>query len=208
MSDTSAQAADPDPSGTPFPRAVVVILVVLAGLLVAGVGTIGILFGGQPTQLSTSDSVGRTGPLALPPVPAPAADSADCTRLVAALPGSMRSGADTLTRRDLVAPAPVGALAWGSPHSDPVVLRCGLERPAELTPTAELLDVSGVRWLRIPGDDTVTWLAVDRPVYVALTEPATAGTGPLQDISTTVRGILPAKPVDAQPLSPEPSPTH
>lgn len=208
MSDTSAPHAEPDPPGTPFPRALVVVLVALGGLLVAGVGTVGVLYGGQSTEPSTSDSAGRTGPLVLPPVPAPAAGSPDCTRLLAALPGSMRSGTDTLTHRELLAPAPVGAAAWGSPRSDPVVLRCGLDRPAELTPTAELLDVSGVRWLRIPGDSDITWLAVDRAVYVALTEPSAAGTGPLQDVSATIRTVLPPQPVHAGPLSPEPSPTH
>lgn len=207
-------STEPDPPGTPpaspFPRALILTMVVLAGLLVVGVGTIGVLFGGSTptTAPSTADTTDRTGPLAVVPVPAPAQDSPDCTALVGALPSSLVSGSQTLTRRELRRPAPAATVAWGNPQTDPIVLRCGLERPAELTPTAQLLDVSGVRWLQIPGSGSTTWLVVDRAVYVALTESTDAGTGPLQDISAAVRATLPAKQVDTQPLSPEPTPSR
>ena len=74
----------------------------------------------------------------------------------------------------------------------PVVLRCGLPRPAELTPTSELLEVNGVRWLTLTDGALVTSIAVDRPVYVALTAPAGVGSGPLQAVSDAVRTTLPA----------------
>lgn len=197
------------PPVAPFPRALVVILVTLAVLLVIGVGAVGVLFGAdQSTAPSTSDTSRRVGPLALPPVPAPEVNSVACTRIVGALPQTLVSGGQTLTRRQLVQPAPPATVAWGNPNHDPVVVRCGLERPAELTPTAQLLDVSGVRWLQIPGGDSNTWLVVDRGVYLALTEPTNAGTGPLQDVSAAVRSLLPAQPINAQPLSAEPTPTH
>ena len=82
----------------------------------------------------------------------------------------------------------------------PVVLRCGLTRPAELTPDAALLEVNGVRWLQLTdaGPDPVvtSYVAVDRPVYVVLTVPVEAGSGPLQAVADAVRATLPATAVD------------
>ena len=60
--------------------------------------------------------------------------------------------------------------AWAA-DPVPLVLRCGLPRPAELTPTSALLEVNGVRWLTLTDGALVTSIAVDRPVYVAFTAP-------------------------------------
>ena len=38
----------------------------------------------------------------------------------------------------------------------------------------------------------VTYVAVDRPVYVVLTEPTDVGSGPLQAVADVVRQTLPA----------------
>ncbi len=84
-------------------------------------------------------------------------------------------------------------MAWGAPN--PVVLRCGLDRPPELTRDASLRVVNGVRWLHVPGQGSATWYAVDRPVYAALTVPADAGTGPLQQMSDTLADTLPETPL-------------
>ena len=71
-----------------------------------------------------------------------------------------------------------------------------LPRPAELTPTSALLEVNGVRWLQLddglPDPVQVSYIAVDRPVYVALTTPVDAGSAPLQHLSDVVRETLPA----------------
>jgi hypothetical protein len=79
------------------------------------------------------------------------------------------------------------------------VLRCGLTRPAELGPTSLLLEVNGVRWLRlddgIPDPVEVSYVAVDRPVYVVLTTPPAVGTGPLQAVSDVLRETLDARDV-------------
>jgi hypothetical protein len=66
-----------------------------------------------------------------------------------------------------------------------VVLRCGLARPPELTPTAQLREISGVRWLPVQGEHAATWYLVDREVFVALTVPEGTGTGVLQGVSET-----------------------
>ena len=166
----------------------------LAVLLTVGVAVLGLVLGGPP-----EDVPGRTGPLALVSIDAPAAGSAECTSLIGKLPAGLPSGKDTLPRRELASPAPPATVAWGDTAHDPVVLRCGLPRPAELSATAQLRVISDVQWLQLPGSGSSTWVVVDRGVYVALTVPDDAGTGPLQDISTTVRDVLPKQPVKTTP---------
>jgi hypothetical protein len=133
-------------------------------------------------------------PLALAPVPAPAASSPDCTRLLAGLPQTLDGGElGALPRRRLVAPAPAGAAAWGEP---PVVMRCGLDRPAQLSPSSGLLSVSGVEFLQIPSPGASTWVAVDRPVYVVVALPPTSGSGPLQQIAKAIASTLPKQGIE------------
>ncbi|GLY66990.1 DUF3515 domain-containing protein [Amycolatopsis taiwanensis] len=173
-----------DTAGAP-PRRLIVVAAVVAVILAAGIAVAGIFArsGGQP----------GTGPLALPSVPAPEAGSPECATLLGALPLELTSGGTTLVRRELAAPAPAATVAWG--EQETVVLRCGLERPPELTPTSQLRVVSGVQWLPVLGDGSTTWYVVDRPVYVALTVPGSVGTGPLQDVSGAVATKLPPQPL-------------
>ena len=139
------------------------------------------------------------GPVELASVPAPAADSVECTQLLAALPDKLDGGEHgTLQRRRLAVPtpsgvAPTGAAAWGEP---PVVLRCGLDRPAALTATSRLLIISGVQFLKLPNPGTSTWIAVDRPVYIVVDLPPATGSGPLQQVATVIADILPQRDVN------------
>jgi hypothetical protein len=138
----------------------------------------------------------ETGPLAVAPVDAPDATGPDCAALLAALPAELTGPDGPLAPRPIAQAEQLpGVRAWAaSPR--PVVLRCGLPRPAELTPTSALLEVNGVRWLQLddglPDPVQVSYIAVDRPVYVALTTPVDAGSGPLQEVSDVVRTTLPA----------------
>jgi hypothetical protein len=174
-----------------LPRPVLAVVIGLPMLLAAGVVIVAVLLGRPDDQQppETAD-----WPLAVPAVPAPAAGSAHCRALLDGLPDRLASAGTELHRRPLATPAPAATAAWGA--EQPVILRCGLDRPAELTRTAALLEINGVRWLRLAGPDaTNTWVAVDRPVYVALTMSDAAGTGPLQDVSTAITATLPAQPV-------------
>lgn len=161
--------------------------------MLAAVIALPLLLATAVAALSLLNRPGPEGPLAVPAVPAPAAGSAECSALVVALPRRLQSGATQLERRTLASPAPQGTAAWGAQR--PAVLRCGLDRPAELTRTAQLLEISGVRWLTLAGEGQSTWVAVDRPVYVALTLPDGAGTGPLQGVSSAIVASLPSRPV-------------
>jgi hypothetical protein len=135
-----------------------------------------------------------TGPLAVAPIDAPGASGPECTALLTALPAELDGPDGPMPPRPIAAPLP-GVRAWAAAPR-PVVLRCGLPRPAELTPTSALLEVNGVRWLQLedglPEPVQVSYIAVDRPVYVALTTPVDAGSAPLQHLSDVVRETLPA----------------
>ncbi|MFE0027823.1 DUF3515 domain-containing protein [Amycolatopsis sp. NPDC059021] len=173
-------------TGAP-PKAVLYIATALAVALAAAVAVFAL------TKGTATDSSAGQGPLALVSVPAPQAGSPDCATLMGAVPAELVSAGKKLTPRTLADPAPPSTIAWGD--TDPIVLRCGLERPPELTPTATLRQINGVQWLQVPGEGSATWYVVDRGVYSALTVPDSAGTGPLQDISGTIAAKLPARPL-------------
>jgi hypothetical protein len=185
-----------DQPSEPFSRAAIWLAVALVALLAVGVVVIGKLLDSgsssapAPTTPPTTPSKPpQTGPIALVPVDAPDATKPACARLIGALPAELTSGSATLRRLPLADPAPPATQAWGA-TGEPVVLRCGLPRPPELTPSSGLRDVSGVGWLVLTGDGASTWYTADREVFVALTVPADAGTGPLQRISETIAATL------------------
>ena len=136
-------------------------------------------------------------PVPIVAVPAPAATSAECGALMAALPETLGD----LPRAPVLDPAPPGAAAWrGEDGGEPVILRCGLDRPAEFAVGAALQAVDEVQWFRIADSGGSTWYAVDRGVYIALTLPPDSGPTPIQQISAAIAQALPAKPVDPAPV--------
>ncbi|MER7010131.1 DUF3515 domain-containing protein [Saccharopolyspora sp. NPDC000359] len=168
----------------------------LLALAVAGIGTYGWYTARQEQQaVEAAEQARRTGPLALAPIPAPEAGSAECAAVIDALPRELAVGDALVPRRELAQPAPAATVAWGDADHDPITVRCGIDAPAELTPTSQLVDVSGVSWLEINQGGDTSWLAVDRPVFVALSVPGDTGTGPLQDLSAILREKLPKQPV-------------
>lgn len=140
-------------------------------------------------------------PVALGPVPAPTADSAACVSLLGALPESIGD----FERAELVEPAPAGAAAWQRSESEPIVLRCGLDRPAEFDQAAALQVVNGVQWFQVSGTDiglaASTWFAVDRGEYIGITVPDGNGPTPIQEFSDTISATLPQQPLDPAPIA-------
>jgi hypothetical protein len=145
--------------------------------------------------------------VAIVAVPAPKADTAECRGLADALPEQLGD----YRRAPAADPAPAGAAAWrASPDGEAVILRCGLDRPAEFVVGSPIQVVDAVQWFRVgeagAGNDPAadvgrsTWFAVDRPVYVALTLPQGSGPTPIQEISEVIAKALPAKPVDPAPV--------
>ncbi len=140
-------------------------------------------------------------PLALGSVPAPAATEQPCTALLPALPDKVGD----YTRAELAQPAPPATAAWQLPDGgDPIVLRCGLDRPLEFDKASSLQIVNGVNWFEVrdqtSGVTSGTWFAVDRGIYIAVTMPNSAGPTPLQDISNAITKTLPARPIDPGPV--------
>ncbi len=187
-----------DKPDQPLSRVTLGVAVGLAVVLVLGVIVASLVLGGDPdeqavapTTTPTTTAPPRTGPYALVAVDAPAANAPGCTSLTAALPKELPNKGGVLTRLTLAEPAPAAAAAWAGDRGEPVVLRCGLTEPAELTPTARLKEVSTVNWLPIEGAGAITWYTVDRPVYIALTIPSDTGTGAIQELSETIATAVP-----------------
>ncbi len=187
-----------------LPVIAIVVVVVLAG------------------RIGSEPATDPTAPLALAEVEAPGAASAACAQLMADVP-TVLGGLD---RRELVgAGSPAATVdqsrqsdqsdqggqtgqggttsdlqagsvaAWGDP---PVVLRCGIPTPAELTCSAPVQVVDGVTWLPLTGQGATSYLVVDRSVRIALTVPDTiTSTGPWQEMSKIVARALPPRAICA-----------
>jgi hypothetical protein len=144
-------------------------------------------------------------PVVVPAAPAPHASDGACRSLAGALPQRLGD----YQRATLAEPAPEGAAAWRTGSGgEPVVLRCGLDRPAEFVVGSPIQVVDRVQWFEVsagqqsPGDaGRSTWYAVDRPVYVALTLPSGSGPTPIQQLSEVIDHTMAAVPINPAPVS-------
>jgi hypothetical protein len=179
------------------PGALLITAIVVAAGAIIAILVIAALRQSEPGQQA----------VAIASVPAPKADSAECRALAEALPEQLGE----YRRARAADPAPVGAAAWrATPDGETVVLRCGLDRPAEFVVGSPIQVVDAVQWFRVgeaaagsgsaADRDRSTWFAVDRPVYVALTLPQGSGPTPIQVISEVIAKALPAKPIDPAPV--------
>lgn len=138
-------------------------------------------------------------PVTIPAVSAPQATSPACLALIAALPQRLGD----FERADLAQPAPDGARAWRiGPDSEPVIVRCGLQRPADFVVGSPIQGVDKVQWFQVSdqsNDGRSTWYTVDRPVYVALTLPAGSGPTPIQQLSAVIDRTIASVPIDPAP---------
>ncbi|BBG00591.1 MULTISPECIES: DUF3515 domain-containing protein [Pseudonocardia] len=164
-----------------------VALPLLLALVVAGLGI--------HTRLTAGPD---TGPISLPAVAAPQAATPACRAVLDALPAELPGDPPMVGREQ--APDTPGALVWAA-EPEPVVLRCGTERPAELGPTSPLIVVNGVNWLPLTGAPDArsdTYAVVDREVYLELSAPTETGPGPLQAVADAVGATLPGQPVQVR----------
>lgn len=184
------------PSGraVPVPTGVIVAAVVIPVVLLA-VALVLVRNLGEDAAQQAADE-----PVAAVPIPSPDAESEACVTALEALP-------ETLGEAHRVAftePAPPGAAAYRMPDAEPVVVRCGLPAPPTFVVGVPLQAVNGVEWFNEPDPDPAvtasTWVAVDRPVYVAVTLPEGSGTGPIQDLSDALAGALDAVEPDPAPI--------
>ncbi len=137
-------------------------------------------------------------PLVIPSVPAPQAASPQCAALTAALPQRLGD----YQRATPAPPVPPATAAWrAGSGGDPIVLRCGLDRPTDFVVGAPIQVVDAVQWFREADSsgDLTTWFTVDRPVYVALTLPQGSGPTPIQQVSDVITVTIPAVPINPGP---------
>jgi Protein of unknown function (DUF3515) len=175
-----------DGNGDGPPRSLLIAAIALAVTAIVAVLAIAVLRQPPPQQK----------PVPIVTVPAPKAASPECTALMAALPEQLGD----YRRAPAAEPAPPGAAAWrAESDAEPVILRCGLDRPAEFVVGAPIQVVEPVQWFELTDADRSTWFAVDRPVYIALTLPAGSGPTPIQEISEAISQAMPAKPIDPAP---------
>jgi len=175
---------------TRYSPALIATAVALPVVLVVGVLVAAVVARNMPVERE---------PLALGPVPAPAADGPACAALLPALPDDLGD----YSVATLVDPVPPATKAWQPADSgEPIVLRCGLDRPLEFNRASPLQIVNDVRWFEIRDDTaaTSTWIAVDRETYIALTIPDGSGPTPLQAVSDALTGSVAAREIDPGPL--------
>jgi Protein of unknown function (DUF3515) len=166
------------------PRAVLIAALVLA------VGVVGVILALAATRHPPLQ------PVAIPTVPAPHAQDPACGALLDALPQRLGDYA----RAPIAQPVPAGTAGWReASDSEPVVLRCGLDRPTDFVVGSPIQLVDRVQWFEVPQDDRSTWYTVDRPVYVALTLPPGSGPTPIQQLSELIDHTMPAVPISPSP---------
>jgi hypothetical protein len=167
------------------PRAALIAALVLA------VGVVGVILGIAATRHPPPQA------LAVPTVPAPRAQDPACRALLEALPQRLGD----YQRAPIAQPTPPGTAAWRTAtDSEPVVLRCGLDRPTDFVVGSPIQQVDAVQWFEARQGDRSTWYAVDRPVYVALTLPSRSGPTPIQQLSDLIDHTMPAVPISPTPV--------
>ena len=81
------------------------------------------------------------------------------------------------------------AYAWGDP---PIVLVCGVDRPAGYVAGVSAIQINGVQWYVDTDDpDTTVWTTVDRPVYVQISLPSSVDSAPVTALTTHISQALP-----------------
>lgn len=128
------------------------------------------------------------------PVESYAAESstpAECAKFLASLPKTFEGYGDKRVSETQA--------SWAATkEGDPVIVRCGVSRPAELSPTSNLQVVNPVQWFitdSIEGSGQA-FVCVDHRPYVALWVPVNAGNGPITDVSAAIERTLPRGPLD------------
>ena len=108
----------------------------------------------------------------------------DCAALLGDLPPTVAG-----QPRRLVAGKIAGA--WGDP---PILLRCGVEKPASLKPTSECHEVNGVGWLAEPQSDGYLFTTIGRKHYASLEVPEDyqPAADALADVADLIARHLPA----------------
>lgn len=161
-----------------------------------------LLFGGGSGGHKSPSS---SSPVALPPLTPSAPSSnaatvAPCTKVLQALPERLGS---LLPRVVHPEPDSLFVVAWGDP---PVILRCGVARPADLKLGSSVDFIliggsdgrSGVYFDITKSDDNEVYTSVDRAVYISISVPAKYSSPPVPQLAQAIATALPPVCVGAQ----------
>jgi Protein of unknown function (DUF3515) len=132
-------------------------------------------------------TAGALGPLTVSaPPPSPTA-ARDCPAVISHLPATLAGR----PARQAKSSSPYVA-GWGDP---PIVLRCGVPRPAGYNGGSELSQVDGVQWFPAKRGTDMVWTAVDRGTYVELTIPGGRTGSAVVELSNALTQALPPRPL-------------
>jgi hypothetical protein len=160
--------------------AVVVLVRVLGGGATGDSGHVADVSGTPSPQRENLPTL----PVDVPPVTAEA--DAACPGLMSALPLELAG-----ERSRAVKSTSPFAYAWGDP---PIVLICGVDRPAGFVATSGLIQIDAVQWYVDDSDpDANVWTAVDRSVYVQLSIPSSLDSAAATELSEVIAKTLPAQ---------------
>jgi hypothetical protein len=167
---------------------------------------IGLFLGGAADK-SGAPSTSGSSPAVLPAVsvsapPLSSSTSRGCTAVLQVLPERLAGLAPRVVHST---PSSSFVVAWGDP---PIVLRCGVPRPASLRPgdTELLTGVNGVFFSKRTDGDASVFTVVDRAVYIEVRVPAKYGGGPLAPLAAAIGKALPpvCRPTASQGSTPVP----
>jgi hypothetical protein len=151
---------------------------------------VGLALGGagvdQPGPVPSSGAVLPPVTVTPPPNPGPGTTSS-CAQVISALP-LVLDGKDL--RRTVSTPATGLVQAWGDPA---IVLRCGVAKPAALTPSNSTgyLQLNGVLTLVTSQGDDQIYTVVDRAVFIELDVPREYASAPVPPVMSAIRKVLP-----------------
>ncbi|HET6850279.1 MAG TPA: DUF3515 domain-containing protein [Gaiellales bacterium] len=144
--------------------------------------------GGSPQQ--SSPPTGAPGPLSLSAPPHVQQQAGACAKVLAKLPVRV----DRLAQRVVhTTPETPFVVAWGDP---PVVLRCGVDRPASLHAgsSAQYFSATGPNgpYFDVSSDgQSQVFTSVDRAAYISIAIPAQYRAGPLTPLARAIAAALP-----------------
>jgi Protein of unknown function (DUF3515) len=186
---TEPDPAPAAPPEDPLRRIAIIAAAILVPVVVALVVLANVVGGSAPDDPADVGATPTAPRADLPPLPVevppvtPEAE-ASCPALMGALPLELTG---ELSRR--VDSDSLFAYAWGEP---PIVLVCGVERPAGFVAGVAAIQIEGVQWYVDTTDpDTTVWTTIDRPVYVEISLPATVDSAPVTSLSPEIAAALP-----------------
>ncbi|WP_059035005.1 DUF3515 domain-containing protein [Gordonia desulfuricans] len=177
--DDTDQTPSPDsPSGPRLSPALIATLITIPVMVIVGFITFAALKADQDESTPVDGYA--------------AASTVDdqCAQFLAGLPGSFEGFGSKSVDGDRA--------IWSADEGDPIVVRCGVDRPSGLAPDSRLQAVNNVQWFITDTEEGrgQAYVCVDHRPYVALWVPVSAGNASITAVSTAIGSTLSPGPLD------------